>query len=106
MRLSLGDKVMVRGNFGRGLLEWVTIVDLGFEADRAVFDYTDDKGKGRWAYLEQIDELRTISARITLLELVESAAGRTKASRKLSLLRKQLIDLRLYGAVAAALEVA
>lgn len=56
-----GDTVLVRGGFGREMPERVTILDVGIEAGRKVIDYIDHRGRTRWAYAEQVTELREAS---------------------------------------------
>jgi len=52
--LQPGDTVVVKGGFGSEVAQTVTIEGLGEKNGRPLFDYTDNKGESRWAYLTQI----------------------------------------------------
>lgn len=49
-----GDRVIVRGNFGRGSPEVVTVEEIDEKNGLPLICYTDSKGHGRWAYFDQI----------------------------------------------------
>ena len=54
-----GSIVMVRDNFGQGLLGKATVdnVEEDIKNGRAGIDYTDENGKKYWAYLNQVKEV-------------------------------------------------
>ena len=55
MTIKIGDVVTVRPALGTGAPVKVTVIGLGHEQNnRPVFDYRDEFGDGRWAYMTQI----------------------------------------------------
>ena len=57
--LKEGSQVEVRGNFGSGPIELVTVtyVDEDIKNDIPGIDYTSQRGAGHWAYIHQIDRV-------------------------------------------------
>lgn len=57
--IKIGDKVMVRGNFGmdKPTIGVVTDAEEDIKNGRAGIVYNLEDGTGRWAYLEQVDKV-------------------------------------------------
>lgn len=58
-KLKPGSVVVVRGGFGDEPPEQITVEGVEYDEDKNdyIIDYTDKKGDGRWAYINQIQKV-------------------------------------------------
>jgi len=72
--ISIGDTVMVRGDFGTAPAQQVRVNGIGEEAGRTVIDYCDASGLSRWAYLYQVEPLTApvVAGAVNILNAVNA----------------------------------